>query len=101
MALDWLIEDSAQYMSRGQRIISVLEGSGTFEIMPGRPDVELGNSDLKKGGDFDPDIPFDPNSFARMDKFDGVEVGQELIETALNNSNSASSNKSASAEEKQ
>ena len=83
MALDWLIEDQEQYISRGQRIMSVLDGSGSIEVLPGRPDVEASSSDFDKGEKYNPDIDFDPNSFSRMDKFDGLEVGQELIDSEL------------------
>lgn len=68
MALDWLLEDSPQYISRGQRIMSVLDGSGSVDLLPGRPDVEASQSDWDKGEKFDPDLDFDPNSFSRMDK---------------------------------
>ena len=81
--IEYLVEDLPEYVSRGQRIRSVLDGSGNVEILPGRPDVQAGQSDWSKGEKFDPEIDFDPNSFARMDKFDGVDVGQELIEGAL------------------
>ena len=83
MALDWLLEDPPQYISRGQRIMSVLDGSGSVDLLPGRPDIEASRSDWDKGEKFDPDLDFDPNSFSRMDKFDGLEVGQELIDSAL------------------
>ena len=83
MALNWLLEDPPQYISRGQRIMSVLDGSGSVDLLPGRPDIEATQSDWDKGDKFDPDIDFDPNSFSRMDKFDGLEVGQELIDSAL------------------
>lgn len=90
MALDWMIEDPAEYVSRGQRILSVLDGSGSVEMLPGRPDVEATSSDFDKGDKFDPDIDFDPNSFSRMDKFDGLEVGQELIDSTLDSVKSSS-----------
>ena len=86
MALDWLIEDVPAYVSRGQRIMSVLDGSGTVDVLPGRPDVVAEPSDFDKGEKFNPDIDFDPNSFSRMDKFDGLEVGQELIDSQLDKS---------------
>lgn len=81
--IEYLVEDFPEYVSRGRRICSILEGSGNVEILPGRPDVQAGQSDWSKGERYDPDIDFDPNSYARMDKFDGVEVGQELIESEL------------------
>lgn len=81
--IEYLVEDLPEYISRGQRIRSVLEGSGNVEILPGRPDVPAGESDWSKGDRYNPDIDFDPNSFSRMDRFDGVEVGQELIESEL------------------
>lgn len=83
MALDWLLEDAPDYISRGQRIMSVLDGSGTVDVLPGRPDVVAEPSDFDKGEKFNPDIDFDPNSFSRMDKFDGLEVGQEFIDSQL------------------
>ena len=90
MALDWMIEDREDYISRGQRILSVLDGSGSVDVLPGRPDVEVSSSDFEKGEKFNPDIDFDPNSFSRMDKFDGLEVGQELIDSEIDRSKSAS-----------
>lgn len=98
MALDWLLEDPPQYVSRGQRIMSVLDGSGTVDVLPGRPDVKGEPSDFEKGEKFNPEIDFDPNSFSRMDKFDGLEVGQELIDSQLDAGKPSSS--SSSAEEK-
>lgn len=98
MALDWMIEDREDYVTRGQRILSVLDGSGSVDVLPGRPDVEVSSSDFGKGEKFNPDIDFDPNSFSRMDKFDGLEVGQELIDSELDRSKSAS--KSTNSEEK-
>ena len=98
MALDWMIEDREEYVSRGQRILSVLDGSGSVDVLPGRPDVVAESSDFDKGEKFNPDIDFDPNSFSRMDKFDGLEVGQELIDSAIDSSKSDS--KSTNSEEK-
>jgi len=83
MPLDWLINDPPQYISRGQRIQSVLDGSGSVEVLPGRPDVLAEQSDWDKHERFNPHIDFDPNSYSRMDKFDGLEVGQELIDSTL------------------
>lgn len=98
MPLDWLLEDAPAYISRGQRILSVLDGSGSIEVLPGRPDVVAESSDFDKGERFNPEIDFDPNSFSRMDKFDGLEVGQELIDSEIDRSKSAS--KSINSEEK-
>lgn len=98
MALDWLLEDAPAYVSRGQRILSVLDGSGSVDVLPGRPDVVVEPSDFDKGEKFDPEIDFDPNSFSRMDKFDGLEVGQELIDSEIDRSKSAS--KPSKSEEK-
>lgn len=98
MALDWMLEDIEQYISRGQRIMSVLDGSGSVDVLPGRPDVVVEPSDFDKGEKFNPEIDFDPNSFSRMDKFDGLEVGQELIDSELDRSKSAS--KPTNSEEK-
>jgi hypothetical protein len=86
MALDWLLEDTPAYISRGQRILSVLDGSGSVDVIPGRPDVVVEPSDFDKGEKLNPEIDFDPNSFSRMDKFDGLEVGQELIDSELDRS---------------
>lgn len=83
MATSWLYEDPAQYVSRGRRIHSVLDGSGSVDILPGRPDVQAEQSDWDKGEKYDPDLKFDPNAYSRMDKFDGLEVGQELIDSQL------------------
>lgn len=90
MALDWLLEDAPAYVSRGQRILSVLDGSGSIDVLPGRPDVTAEPSDFEKGEKYNPEIDFDPNSFSRMDKFDGLEVGQELIDSQLDKSKPAS-----------
>ena len=98
MALDWLLEDTPAYVSRGQRVLSVLEGSGSVDVLPGRPDVTAEPSDFAKGEKFDPEIDFDPNSFSRMDKFDGLEVGQELIDSEIDRSKSVS--KTPNSEEK-
>lgn len=98
MALDWMLEDIEQYISRGQRIMSVLDGSGSVDVLPGRPDVEVSSADFDKGEKFNPEIDFDPNSFSRMDKFDGLEVGQELIDSEIDGLKSSS--KSTESEEK-
>lgn len=98
MPLDWLLQDAPAYVSRGQRILSVLDGSGSVDVLPGRPDVMVEPSDFDKGEKFNPEIEFDPNSFSRMDKFDGLEVGQELIDSELDRSKPAS--KSSNSEEK-
>lgn len=98
MALNWLLEDAPAYVSRGQRIMSVLDGSGSVDVLPGRPDVTADPSDFDKGEKFNPEIDFDPNSFSRMDKFDGLEVGQELIDSELDRSKPTS--KSSNSEEK-
>ena len=63
MALSWLLEDPPQYESRGLVIMSILDGSGSADIIPSRPDVSAAPSDWDKGERFDPDIDFDPNSF--------------------------------------
>lgn len=89
MALNWLLEDPPQYVSRGQRIMSVLDGSGTVDVLPGRPDVTVEPSEFEKGEKFNPEIDFDPNSFSRMDKFDGLEVGQEIIDSEIDRSKTA------------
>lgn len=90
MALDWFLEDTPAYISRGQRILSVLDGSGSVDVLPGRPDVAVEPSEFDKGEKFNPEIDFDPNSFSRMDKFDGLEVGQELIDSEIDRSKSDS-----------
>lgn len=92
MSLNWLIESPSEYISRGERILSVLNGSGSVEVLPGRPDIQADARDFAKGEKFNPDIDFDPNAYSRMDKFDALEVGQELIDSELSkpksNSNS-------------
>lgn len=98
MPLDWLLQDPPTYVSRGQRILSVLDGSGTVDVLPGRPDVAAEPSDFEKGERYNPEIDFDPNSFSRMDKFDGLEVGQEFIDSQLDKAKSAS--KPSNSEEK-
>lgn len=98
MPLDWLLEDTPAYVSRGQRIMSVLDGSGSVDVLPGRPDVTADSSDFDKGEKFNPEIDFDPNSFSRMDKFDGLEVGQEIIDSEIDRSKA--SPKSTNSEEK-
>lgn len=91
MALEWLVEDAPEYVSRGERILSVLDGTGSVDLLPGRPDVEATQSDWDKGEKYNPDLDFDANSYSRMDKFDAVEVGQELIDSALDSSKSSDS----------
>ena len=90
MALDWFVEDTPAYVSRGQRILSVLDGSGSVDVLPGRPDVLVEPRDFDMGEKFNPEIDFDPNAFSRMDKFDGLEVGQELIDSEIDRSKAAS-----------
>lgn len=87
---DFFFEDPPEYVSRGQRIRSVLDGSGSIDILPGRPDVQADQSDWDKGEKYDPDLNFDPNAYSRMDKFDGLEVGQELIDSQLDTRPSSS-----------
>lgn len=89
MALTWLIEDPPQYESRGLVIMSILDGSGSADIIPSRPDVSASPSDWDKGDRFDPDIDFDPNAYSRIDKFDGLEVGQSLIDSELDSHSSS------------
>lgn len=98
MALNWLIESPPQYLSRGERIQSVLDGSGSVEVLPGRPDVPAEQSDWDKRERFNPDIDFDPNSYSRMDKFDGLEVGQELIDSTLSAKSGQSKTEATSTE---
>lgn len=98
MPLDWFLEDTPAYISRGQRILSVLDGSGSVDVLPGRPDVIVEPSDFDRGEKFNPEIDFDPNSFSRMDKFDGLEVGQELIDSEIDKSKASS--KPSNSEEK-
>ena len=87
---DFFFEDLPEYVSRGQRIRSVLDGSGNIDILPGRPDVPADQSDWDKGEKYNPDLDFDPNSYSLMDKFDGLEVGQELIDSQLDTKQSSS-----------
>lgn len=76
-------EPLQEYMSRGQRIMSVLNGEGVVDVIPGSPDVKFDSQSQSAMDKFDPDIDFDPNAYSRMDKFDGLEVGQELVDSAL------------------
>jgi hypothetical protein len=71
------------YMSRGQRIMSVLSGEGIVDVIPGFPDAKFDSQSQSAMDRFDPEIDFDPNSYSRIDKFDGLEVGQELVDSAL------------------
>lgn len=89
------------YMSRGQRIMSVLNGEGIVDIVPGSPDVKFDSQSRSAMDKFDPDIDFDPNAYSRMDKFDGLEVGQELVDSALDSrpADKASSKKTATSAE--
>lgn len=84
--LAYFVEDLPEYKSRGERIMTVLNGSGTVDVLPGRPDVQSSDSDLRKGEAYDPPLDFDPNAFSRMDKFDGLESGQNLIDSFLDKS---------------
>ena len=99
--LSYLLEDRPQYISRGYRILAVLNGSGTAEVLPGRPDIQVDPKDFAKGEKFNPDIDFDPNAYSRMDKFDALEVGQELIDSELDNIKSKSDSKSTSGKGKE
>lgn len=89
--LSYLLEDRPEYISRGYRIMAVLNGSGTAEVLPGRPDVQVDAKDFAKGEKFNPDIDFDPNAYSRMDKFDALEVGQELIDSEIDRQKSIKS----------
>lgn len=71
------------YMSRGHRIMSVLNGEGVVDVVPGAPDVKFDSQSRSAMDKFDPEIDFDPNAYSRIDKFDGLEVGQELVDSAL------------------
>lgn len=93
--LHYLLEDPAQYVSRGERIRSVLDGSGSIDLLPGRPDVEATSQDWEKREKFNPHIDFDPNAFSRIDKFDALEVGQHLIDSQLDSKSSSSSEQSS------
>lgn len=88
--LEYMIEDLPEYKSRGERIMSVLNGSGTVDVLPGRPDVQASDADFRKGEDYDPPLDFDPNSFSRIDKFDGLESGQGVIDDFLERQHSTS-----------
>ena len=83
MAHEKFAEPLQTYMSRGQRIRSVLSGEGILDLLPGNPDAKFDGTSNSALDRFDPDIDFDPNSYSRIDKFDGLEVGQELVDSAL------------------
>jgi len=83
MPIDYLISDPQEYISRGNRILSVLDGSGSVDVLSSRPDAKFDDVSSNVLDNFDPDIEFDPNSYSRMDKFDALEVGQEVIDSKL------------------
>ena len=89
------------YMSRGQRIAAVLSGEGVVDLLPGNPDVKFDGTSPAALDRTDPDIDFDPNAYSRMDKFDGLEVGQELVDSTLDSrpADKASSKKTATSAE--
>lgn len=94
--LAWLIDDPSAYVSRGTMILNVLSGDGSADLLPGRPDIAASQSDWDKGERYDPEIDFDLNSFSRVDKFDGVEVGQGIIDSELDAKAKESSSKTSS-----
>ena len=57
--LEYMIEDLPEYRSRGERIMSVLSGSGSVDVLPGRPDVQASDSDFRKGESYNPPLDFD------------------------------------------
>lgn len=95
------LEPLQMYMSRGQRIMSVLNGEGIVDVIPGSPDVKFDSQSRSAMDKFDPDIDFDPDAYSRMDKFDGLEVGQELVDSTLDSrpADKASSKKTATSAE--
>ena len=50
--LEYMIEDLPEYKSRGERIMSVLNGSGSVDVLPGRPDVQASDSDFRKAENY-------------------------------------------------
>ena len=48
-----MIEDLPEYRSRGERIMSVLNGSGSVDVLPGRPDIQASDSDFRKGESYE------------------------------------------------
>lgn len=94
-------EPSPEYVSRGVRILSVLNGEGVVDLLPGTPDVKFDSQSQSAMDKFDPEIDFDPNAYSRMDKFDGLEVGQELVDSTLDSrpADQASSQKTAASAE--
>lgn len=92
MSIQYLLQDAPEFISRGRRILSVLNGEGTCETLPSRPDVKFDDISGSALDRFDPDLDFDFNSFSRMDKFDALEVGQEVIDSKLDGSSSSDSN---------
>ena len=94
-------EPSPEYVSRGVRILSVLNGEGVVDLLPGTPDAKFDSQSQSAMDKFDPEIDFDPNAYSRMDKFDGLEVGQELVDSALDSrpDDKASSQKTATSAE--
>lgn len=98
--LTYLVESLPEYVTRGERILSVLNGEGSFSVLPGRPDVESTASELAQHDKYNPDIDFDPNAYCRMDKFDAVEVGQAYIDHSIERKKTTQSSDSQSTEEK-
>lgn len=101
MAHKNFLEPLQTYMSRGQRIMSVLNGEGVVDVIPGSPDVKFDSQSRSAMDRFDPEIDFDPDAYSRIDKFDGLEVGQELVDSALDSrpsKDSSSKKTDASAE---
>lgn len=84
--LEYMIEDLPEYKSRGERIMSVLNGSGSVDVLPGRPDVQASDSDFRKGEDYDPPLDFDPNSFPGSTSLMVWRVDRVLLMTFLSGS---------------
>lgn len=98
--LEYIVNSCSEYVSRGDIIQGVLSGEGFVDILPGRPDQVAEQSDWDKGERYNPDLAFDPNSYSRIDKFDGLEIGQSLIDDGINSASGNSDNSNSSTEEK-
>ncbi|UPW42006.1 hypothetical protein [Dipodfec virus RodF1_38] len=64
---------------RGACLLGVLSGDIKCEYVKGFSDIPEDNSDI--------DIEYDPRSDTRLDKFDGVEFGFDLMDGSVNPGN--------------
>ena len=84
--LEYMIEDLPEYKSRGERIMSVLNGSGSVDVLPGRPDVQASDSDFRKGEAYDPRWILTRIRFHGLTNLMVWRVDRVLLMTFLNGS---------------